>query len=105
MSDLLLAYSWAKSSYKALRNLKNHDLQVVRSHWTSIRISQFYSFSYGFKKYMSHYEDENNFISDILAIFSCKKIKLILPPNNKTEIIDCHRHKFSEDLVATETSE
>ncbi|MDB3936571.1 hypothetical protein N9384_00280 [bacterium] len=63
-------------------------------------MSWFSGFSSGFKKYTSHYEDENKFISNILNICSSKEIKLTLPPHNETEIIARHRHKFSDDLVA-----
>ena len=100
MSDVLLTYGWVRSSYSALRNLKKHDLQIVVSDSSSIGMSQFSRFSSGFKKYTSHYEDENKFISDILNICSSKEIKLILPSHNETEIIARHRHKFSDDLVA-----
>ena len=100
MSDVLLTYGWVRSSYSALRNLSKHGLDVVASDSSSIGMSQFSRLSSGFKKYTSHYEDENKFISDILDICSSKEIKLILPSHNETEIIARHRHKFSEDLVA-----
>ncbi len=100
MSDVLLTYGWVRSSYSALRNFKKHNLQVVVSDSSSIGMSQFSRLSSGFKKYTSHYEDENKFISDILDICSSKEIKLILPSHNETEIIARHRHKFSDDLVA-----
>ena len=100
MSDVLLTYGWVRSSYSALRNLKKHNLQVVVSDSSSIGMSQFSRFSSGFKKYTSHYEDENKFISDILNICSSKEIKLILPSHNETEIIARHRHKFPDYLVA-----
>ena len=100
MNDVLLTYGWVRSSYSALRNLKKHDLNVVVSDSSSIGMSQFSRLSSGFKKYTSHYEDENKFISDILNICSSEEIKLILPSHNETEIIARHRHKFSDDLVA-----
>lgn len=99
MSDVLLTYGWVRSSYSALRNFKKHGLKVVVSDSSNIGMSQFSRFSSGFEKYTSHYEDENKFISDILDICSSKKIKLILPSHNETEIIARHRHKFSKDLV------
>ncbi|MDB9985053.1 ATP-grasp domain-containing protein [Gammaproteobacteria bacterium] len=100
MSDVLLTYGWVRSSYSALRNLKKHDLNIIVSDSSSIGMCQFSRFSSGFKKYTSHYEDENMFISDILEICSSKEIKLILPAHNETEIIARHRHRFSEKLVA-----
>jgi len=100
MTDVLLTYGWVRSSYNALRNLKKHDLQVFVSDSSCIGMSQFSRFSSGFKKYTSHYENENKFISDILEICSSQKIKLILPSHNETEIIARHRYKFSDDLVA-----
>ena len=100
MSDVLLTYGWVRSSYSALRNLKKHNLQVFVSDSSCIGMSQFSKFSSGFKKYTSHYENENKFISDILDICSSQEIKLILPSHNETEIIARHRYKFSDDLVA-----
>ena len=100
MTDVLLTYGWVRSSYSALRNLKKHGLQVVVSDSSRIGMSQFSRFSAGFQKYTSHYEDENKFISDILQICLSKKVKLILPSHNETEIIARHRHKFPDDLVA-----
>ena len=99
MSDVLLTYGWVRSSYSALRNFKKHHLQVIVSDSSSIGMSQFSRFSSGFKKYTSHYEDEDKFISDVLNICSSNKIKLILPSHNETEILARHRHKFSDDLV------
>jgi predicted ATP-grasp superfamily ATP-dependent carboligase len=100
MTDVLLTYGWVRSSYGALRNLKKHDLQVLVSDSSRIGMSQFSRLSSGFKKYTSHYEDENKFISDILDICSTEEIKLILPSHNETEIIARHRHMFSDEQVA-----
>ena len=100
MIDVLLTYGWVRSSYSALRNLKKHGLHVVVSDSSNIGMSQFSRYSSGFKKYTSHYEDENKFISDLLDICSSQKIKLILPSHNETEIIARHRNKFSDSLVA-----
>mgnify|MGYP001260354331 CR=1 FL=1 len=100
MSDVLLTYGWVRSSYNALRNLKKHDLDIIVSDTSSIGMSQFSKFSSGYKKYTSHYEDENKFISDILDICSTEEIKLILPSHNETEIIARHRHKFPDTLVS-----
>ena len=100
MNDVLLTYGWVRSSYSALRNLKKHDLQVVVSDSSFLGMSQFSRFSSGFNKYTSHYEDENKFISDIQDICLSKKIKLLLPSHNETEIIARHKHKFADDLVA-----
>ena len=100
MNDVLLTYGWVRSSYSALRNLKKHGLKVVVSDSSSIGMSQFSRYSSGFKKYTSHYEDENKFISDILDICLSKEIKFILPSHNETEIIARHRHKFSDNLVS-----
>lgn len=100
MNDVLLTYAWVRSSYSALRNLKKHNLKVVVSDSSRIGMGQFSRFSSGFKKYVSHYEDEEKFISDVLDICSSKQIKLILPSHNETEIIARHRHKFDSELVA-----
>ncbi len=100
MYDILLTYGWVRSSYNALRNLKKHDLNIIVSDSSSIGMSQFSRLSSGYKKYTSHYEDEDKFISDILDICSSQEIKLILPSHNETEIIARHRDKFPDHLVS-----
>jgi predicted ATP-grasp superfamily ATP-dependent carboligase len=100
MSDVLLTYGWVRSSYGALRNLQGNGLEVLVSDSSNIGMCQFSRFSSGFKKYTSHYEDEDKFVSDILDICLSNEIKLILPSHNETEIIARHRHKFSSNLVA-----
>jgi len=100
MSDILLTYGWVRSSYSALRNLSKHDISVTVSDSTDLGMCQFSRLSSGFKKYTSHYQDEDKFVSDILKICSDQKIKLIFPSHNETEIIARHRDKFDSSLVA-----
>lgn len=100
MSDVLITYGWVRSSYNALRNLKKHNVNVEVSDSSFIGMSQFSRLSSGFNKYKSHYENEEQFISDIVDICLAKDIKLILPAHNETEIIAKYKHKFNNDLVA-----
>lgn len=100
MTDVLLTYGWVRSSYSALRNLSKHNLTIVVSDSSTIGMSQFSRLSSGFKRYTSHYENEDKFIKDVLDICSSEEVKVILPSHNETEIIARHRHKFSADLVA-----
>ena len=100
MSDVLLTYGWVRSSYNALRNLSKHNVSVTVSDTTRLGMCQFSRLSSGFKKYTSHYQNENEFVLDILKICSDQNIKLILPSHNETEIIARHRNKFESSLVA-----
>jgi hypothetical protein len=71
MSDVLLTYGWVRSSYGALRNLHNHGIKVDTADSSYIGMCQFSRFSNGFNKYVSHYINEERFISDIEEI--CKR--------------------------------
>lgn len=99
-NDVLLTYGWVRSSYAALRNLSNHNISVVASDSNTIGMCQSSRLQKDFKKYTSHYEDEDKFIKDILDICSKKKIRYILPSHNETEIIARHRSKFDSSLVS-----
>ena len=100
MSDVLITYGWLRSSYSALRNLSKHDITVTVSDTSDLGMCQFSKLSSGFKKYTSHYQDEDQFISDILKICLDQNIKLIFPSHNETEIIARHRERFDSSLVA-----
>ena len=99
-NDILLTYGWVRSSYAALRNLSKHDISVTVSDSSSLGMCQFSRLKKDFKKYTSHYENENKFIQDLLDICSENKIKYILPSHNETEIIARHRNKFDKSLVS-----
>ena len=99
MSDILLTYGWVRSSYSALRNLTNHDLKVVVSDNSRIGMCQFSKLSSSVRKYTSHYQDENQFVEDLINICESSKVKMILPSHNETEIIAKYKHKFSPKLV------
>jgi predicted ATP-grasp superfamily ATP-dependent carboligase len=65
-----------------------------------IGMCQFSRYSNGFNKYVSHYVNEESFISDIEKICKRKSIKFIFPSHNETEIIARHKHRFSNELVS-----
>lgn len=100
MSDILLTYGWVRSSYSALRNLAGHQLKVVVSDSSRIGMCQFSRLCSGVRKYTSHYQDENQFIEDLINICESSKIKMILPSHNETEILARYKHKFAPEVVA-----
>lgn len=100
MSDIFLTYGWVRSTYAALRNLTDHQLSVIVGDNSSFGMSQFSRFHSGFRKYSSHYTDEQKFINELLDICHEQKPQLLLPSHNETEIIAKHRHLFDANIVA-----
>ena len=98
-ANVLLTYGWVRSSYAALRNLTKYGLKVTVSDSSSIGMSQLSRFKEGFEKYTSHYEDEEQFIEDLVSICKRKEIDLIFPSHNETEIIAKYRHRFPPKLT------
>ena len=54
----------------------------------------------GFDTYVSHYADEGAFIDSMVEIVERRKIDLILPSHNETEVLARHRHRFPNATVA-----
>ena len=48
----------------------------------------------------SHYENEDKFIQDLVKIIKKRKIDLIFPSHNETEVISRHRDKFEDKIVS-----
>ena len=99
MSDILLTYGWVRSSYGALRNLSDHGLDVSISDSSIIGMSQFSKYSKSFDKYVSHYEDEEIFVQNILDICDKRGVSLIFPSHNETEILARHKDRFPKNLT------
>jgi len=99
MPSILLTYGWVRSSYAALRNLNKHGLRVTVSDSSILGMSQFSRLKTGFEKYTSHYENEEKFIEDLLDICERKKIDLVFPSHNETEIIAKYRNRFEDRLM------
>jgi predicted ATP-grasp superfamily ATP-dependent carboligase len=100
MSDVLLTYSWVRSSYAAMRNLVRHEVTVCASDSNRIGMCQWSRFKDGFEHYTSHYNDESAFVRRIAAICKERCIRLILPSHNETEILARHRNLLDAELSA-----
>jgi predicted ATP-grasp superfamily ATP-dependent carboligase len=100
MNKVLLTYGWVRSSYAALRNLNKYNIPVSVSDTSYFGMCQFSRLRSDFSMYTSHYNNEEQFISDLLNICAKKEIDLIFPSHNETEIISRHKHKFDPKLVS-----
>lgn len=97
---VLITYSWVRSSYAALRNLRERGYEVFVADSYKFGMGQASFLHSGFEKYTSHYEDETAFIEDILEICENRKIDFILPSHNETEILSKYTQLFDERLVS-----
>lgn len=86
-SKVLLTYGWVRSSYAALRNLSKHGVPVYVSDSNLTGMCQFSKFSLGFKKYTSHYQNETDFVTDVIRICDENQINLIFPSHNETDVL------------------
>ena len=100
MSDILLTYSWVRSSYAALRNLSTHGVKVCVADSHRVGMCQLSRLKDGFERYTSHYEDENAFIEQVIEICRKRNVKIILPSHNETEILARHRDRLPGNLAA-----
>lgn len=99
MSDVLLTYGWVRSSYAALRNLKEHGINVCVSDSQKIGMCQFSRLKDKFELYPSHYINEQLFIRRIIEICDTHSINIILPSHNETEILARHRDSLPNKLT------
>ena len=100
MPNVLLTYSWVRSSYATLRNLHKHNIKVIASDSTRVGMCQFSRLKEGFEPYCSHYQDEDRFIKDLIDICKKRNINLIFPSHNETEIIARYKDRFDKELVS-----
>lgn len=91
MADLLLTYSWVRSSYAALRNLTDHGIRVWTADSFATGMCQWSGRKAGFSRYVSHYDNEAAFIEQIVAMCQKREIRFVLPSHNETEVLAKHR--------------
>jgi predicted ATP-grasp superfamily ATP-dependent carboligase len=91
MSDVLLTYSWVRSSYAALRNLSRHGIRVVAADSYAVGMCQWSKYKAGFVRYPSHYHDEDAFVDAIAEACADQNIRVLLPSHNETELLAKHR--------------
>lgn len=100
MSPVLLTYGWVRSSYAALRNLSDHGVHVYVADSKRIGMSQWSNRKCGFDLYPSHYADEEEFVKRIVEICGKRKIGLILPSHNETEVLARHHAELPDGVGA-----
>lgn len=97
---MLLTYGWVRSSYAVLRNLSSHDVDVHVADSFRTGMCQSSRLKRSFDRYVSHYEDEERFVEDMVDICRRRGIGIIFPSHNETEILARYRHRFSEKQAA-----
>lgn len=96
---VLVTYAWVRSSYAAMRNLVSHGVDVYVADSNRTGMCQFSKLKSGFDQYASHYKNEEAFVANLLEIVNKRKIDLIFPSHNETEIIAKFRDQFNPDVV------
>lgn len=100
MADVLLTYGWVRSSYSAMRNLAGHEISVLATDSNTFGMCQMSRLKAGFRKYQSHYVDEQRFIEDVRRLCDEYGVSLLFPSHNETEVLARHRTKFDERVAA-----
>lgn len=94
MTRVLLTYGWVRSSYAVLRNLTLHGVEVFVADSFKSGMCQSSRLKQGFDQYVSHYADEQAFVDGIVEIVERRKIDLIFPSHNETEVLARHRDRL-----------
>jgi len=97
MESVLITYGWVRSSYAALRNLSLRSIPVYVSDSRWHGMCQWSRLSQGFDLYTSHYTDEGAFMDDVIDICQKRRISMILPSHNETEVLARHRTSLPRD--------
>lgn len=91
LQNVLLTYAWVRSSYGALRNLSKNGVPVYVADTNRSGMSQWSRFSRGSRRYTSHYENEAQFVADIVRLCDQDDVALVFPSHNETEILARHK--------------
>ena len=96
--NVLVTSGWLRSSYAVMRSLTAHGVSVYSADVSRIGMCQWSFKNKGHSIYRSHYESEDEFISDLLSIVQKNDIGLIFSSHDETEIIAKYRHFFPEGV-------
>lgn len=98
MKRILITSGWLRSSYAVLRNLKKFGYEVFVADAFLLGMSQFSFKKSGFDKYVSHYDCEETFVSDISRICKKRSIDVLIPSHDETEILSKYKSKLPSHL-------
>ena len=95
----MLTYGWVRSTYAALRNLRQYGIDVHVSDNFRTGMCQASNKKQSFDIYRSHYHvGEEEFVKDVKEICIKRNIDIIFPSHNETEVLSKHRLEFESDL-------
>jgi len=94
-----MTYGWVRSTYAALRNLFNHNLNIVVAGSNRIGMCQFSRYKNEFINTPSQFEQPIEYIENILHAVVQKNVSMIIPSHDETELFAKNRSKFPSELV------
>lgn len=89
--DLLLTYSWVRSTYAALVNLARHGLRVAVADASRVGMCQFSRYRGESVRYPQPYLGEREFVEALVRFAKGHELRVLLPSHDETEVIARHR--------------
>jgi hypothetical protein len=97
ISEVLLTYGWIRSTYAALRNLSTHGIGVAICDTSRLGMCQLSHLKSNMDIYSNPYsKGEIKFINDICNIIEKRKIKILIPSHDETEVIAKYRNTIEK---------
>ena len=97
---VLLTNGGARTSYAALRSLASIGLRCIASDASRLGMCQFSRLPAAKYQYTSHYQNEDEFISQLQQLVKEEKVSLIFPSHNETEVIAKNRDRFEQHITS-----
>jgi predicted ATP-grasp superfamily ATP-dependent carboligase len=97
-TDVLLLYSWVRSSYAVLNNLHTRKLSVATGDSVPLGMCQLSRLKTHQYRYVSPLVDKDLFIEQLCLILKKTNPVLLLPSHDETELIAANRHQFPDSV-------
>ncbi len=97
-TDVLLLYSWVRSSYAVLNNLHNRKLLVATGDSVPLGMCQLSRLKVHQYRYISPLVNNDLFVQQLCKILEKTTPILLLPSHDETEIIAANRHLFPDSV-------
>ena len=97
--NVLLTYSWVRSTYVALRSLNSLGLSVAVCDESRIGMGQWSKYSYFAGKYSCPLTMPESFISDIVNYLEKTGATFLLPSHDETEVLAKYRQDLPKKII------
>jgi predicted ATP-grasp superfamily ATP-dependent carboligase len=86
-TDVMLTYGWVRSTYAALMNFKNHQMNVCIGDCSKIGMSQWSRLKKNFFFYVDPLQNKDSFLTELIDLLKKEHPVMLLPSHDETEII------------------